>query len=72
MSLFKAIAGFKLKNFNVDSSLNCQITVDGYTDSQLIELRKLNDAKEVGVILCSPEMIDDLEKLIEQLQDGRN
>ncbi len=72
MSLFKAIAGFRLRNFNVDKSLSCQITFDGYTDSQLLELRKLNDGNEVGVILCSPEMINDLEELIEQLQDGKN
>lgn len=69
MSLFKTIAGFKLKNFNVDKSLNCQITVDQFTDSQLIELRKLNDTGEVGVILCDPEMIDDIEALIIELQD---
>jgi hypothetical protein len=69
MSLFKTTAGFKLKNFNVDKSLSCQITVDRYTDSQLIELRKLNDVGEVGVILCDPEMIDDLEVLINEIKD---
>jgi hypothetical protein len=69
MSLFKTVAGFKLKNFNVDKSLSCQITVDQYTDSQLIELRKLNDVGEVGVILCDPEMIDDLEALINEIRD---
>jgi hypothetical protein len=73
MNLFSTpLASFRLSNFNVDGSITTKVVIDNFTDSQLLELRKLHESKQVGVILCSPELLNDLTSLLTELEKSTN
>ena len=72
MTIYSGMVSFKLKNFLADKSLNTIVNVGNPTDEDWLDLKKLHDEDNVGVIICSKELLQDLQNLIQELKNARS
>jgi len=69
--LFAGEVDFRLKNFGADKSLNASINFGEPTTQDLINLNKLGKVSQVGIIICSVEMLEDFRELLNEINEGR-
>jgi vacuolar-type H+-ATPase subunit F/Vma7 len=67
--MYSGITDFRLKGFNVDNSVTAILNFGEIGSDTLVTLKELSDTREVGMIICEVEMLEDLRKLIKQLKE---
>lgn len=67
--MYKGIINFKLSSFLRDNSLTAKLNFGEISNDNLSILNNLSVQGEVGVIICSAEMIQDITELINKLYE---
>lgn len=70
--MYSGIVNLRMGNFLVDKSINGKVNFGEPSDQDLIVLNKFNKIGEVGIIICSVEMLNDLKNMLKQLNETKN
>ena len=67
--MYSGIVDFRLKTFAADNSLNAVVNFGEVNTEDLVSLKKLSDTRQLGMIICTVEMLEDLRELIKQVKE---